>query len=80
MKVPGQCLLQVNEPTSDDNDENDGDNNTVVVDETCCSETEGMLAKKKCSTRSGQSATPFAFNCSDESLNPKQYRKVLRPK
>ena len=72
MKVPGQCLLQVNEPTSDDNDENDGDN-TVVVDETCCSETEGMLAKKKCSTRSGQSATcfAFAFNCSDESLNPK---------
>ena len=69
MKVPGQCLLQVNEPTSDDNDENHGDN--VVVDETCCSETEGMLAKKKCSTRSGQSATRFAFNCSDESLNPK---------
>ena len=60
MKVPGQCLLQVNEPTSDDYDENDGDN-TVVVDETCCSETEGMLAKEKCSTRSGQSATCFAF-------------------
>ena len=62
MKVPGQCLLQVNEPTSDDNDENDG-NNTVVVDETCFSETEGILAKKKCSTRSGWSATRFAFNC-----------------
>ena len=60
MKVPGQCLLQVNELTSDDYDENDGDN-TVVVDETCCSETEGMMAKKKCSTRSGQSATCFAF-------------------
>ena len=72
MKVPGQCLLQVNEPTSDDNDENDKDN-TVVVDETCWSETEGMLAKKKCTTRSGQSATyfAFAFNYSDESLNPK---------
>ena len=79
MKVPGQCLLQVNEPTSDDNDENDGDN-TIAVDETCCSETEGMLAKKQCSTRSGWSATRFAFNCIDESLNPKQYRKVLRPK
>ena len=60
MKVPGQCLLQVNEPTSDDYDENDGDN-TVVVDETCCSETEGMLVKEKCSTRSGQSATCFPF-------------------
>ena len=59
MKVPGQCLLQVNKPTSDDNDENDGDN-AVVVDETCCSETEGMLGKKKCSTRSGRSATRFA--------------------
>ena len=71
MKVLGQCLLQANEPTSDDNDENDGDN-TVVVDEVC-SETELMLAKKKCSTRSGQSATyfAFAFNCSDQSLNPK---------
>ena len=61
MKVPGQCLLQVNEPTSDDND---GDN--TVVDETCCSETEGMLAKKKCRTRSGQSATRIAFNYIDE--------------
>ena len=46
--MPGQCLLEVNEPTSDDNDEDHGDN-TVVVYETCCSETEGMLAKKKCS-------------------------------
>ena len=61
MKVPGQCLLQVNEPTSDDNDENHGDN-TVFVDETCCSETEGMLAKKKYSTSSGRSAARFAFN------------------
>ena len=64
MKLPGQCLLEVNEPTSDDNDENDGDN--TVVDETCCSETEGMLAKKKCSTRSGRSATRIAFNYIDE--------------
>ena len=53
MKGPGQRFFQVNEPSSDDNDENDGDD-TVVVGETWCSETEGMLAKNKCSTRSGR--------------------------
>ena len=66
MKLPSQCLLQANKPTSDDNDKRCGDD-TVVVGETWCSETEGMLsenendesecellpslAKKKCSTR-----------------------------
>ena len=51
---------------------------TVTVGEIWCSESEGMvsesegddsdcvlgpsLARKKCSTRSGQSATSFAFN------------------
>ena len=80
MTVPGQRLLQANEPTSDDNDESDGDDTVVVVGETWCSESEGMLsesesesddsecqlvpspAKKRCSTRSGRSATCFALN------------------
>ena len=65
--MPGQHLLQANEPgTSGDDDESDGDD-TVVVGETWCSESEGMLsesddsecelvpspAKKRCSTSSG---------------------------
>ena len=44
MKVPGQHLLQANKPTSDDNDKKVGDD-TVVVGETWCSETEGMLSE-----------------------------------
>ena len=90
MKVPGQHLLQANEPTSDNND-NKGGHDTAVVGETWCSEPEGMLnesenddgecellpspAKKKCSTTSGH-----ALHSIGESLNPKWYRKVLRPK
>ena len=66
MKVPGQHLLQANEPTSDNNDKKGG-HDTAVVGETWCSKPEGMLnesenddgecellpspAKKKCSTR-----------------------------
>ena len=90
MKVPGQHLLQANESTSDNNDKKGG-HDTVVLGETWCRETEGMLnesenddgecellpspAKKKCSTRSGH-----ALHSIGESLNPKWYRKVLRPK
>ena len=81
MKVPGQCLLQANKPTSDDNDQKGG-YDTVVVGETWYSETVGMLsetenddsecellqlpAKKKCSTRSGH-----ALHSIGKSLNPK---------
>ena len=81
MKVPGQCLLQANKPTSDDNDKKCGDD-TVVVGETWCSETEGMLsesenddsecellpspAKKQYSTRSGR-----ALHSIGKLLNPK---------
>ena len=78
MTVPGQRLLQANEPpASDGDDESDGDD-TVVVGETWCGESEGMLiesdsddsecelvpspAKKRCSTRSERSPTRFAFN------------------
>ena len=85
MTVRGQHLLQASEPTSDDDDESDGDDN-VFAGETCCGENEGMLsesdslnvsenesddsdcelalslAKKRCRTNSGQSATSFAFN------------------
>ena len=44
MKVPGQRLLQANEHTSDDDDhESDGDD-TVVVGETWCSESEGRFS------------------------------------
>ena len=42
MKVPAQHLLQANEPTSDGNDKKGG-HDTVVMSETWCSETEGML-------------------------------------
>ena len=44
MKVPDQRLLQDNKPTSDDNDQKGGDD-TVVVGETWCSDTEGMLSE-----------------------------------
>ena len=83
MKVPGQRLLQANKPTSDDNDKKGGDD-TVVVGETWCSETEGMLsesenddsecellplpANKKCSTRSGHTLQLIIIG---KSLNPK---------
>ena len=47
MKVPGQCLLQAKEHTSDDDDhESDGDH-TVVVGETWCSESEGMFSESE---------------------------------
>ena len=46
MKVPGQHLLQANEPTSDDNDKKGG-HDTVVVGEIWCSETEGMLSESE---------------------------------
>ena len=81
MKVPGQCLFEANKPTSDDNDKKCG-GDTVVVGETWCSETEGMLsesenddnecellpspAKKKCSARSGRALPSIG-----KSLNPK---------
>ena len=44
MTVRGQHLLQANKPTSDDDDESDGDD-TVVAGETWCSESEGMLSE-----------------------------------
>ena len=47
MKVPDQRLLQANEPTSDDDDESDKDDTVVVVCETWCSETEGMLSESE---------------------------------
>ena len=46
MIVPGQHLLQANEPTSDDNDKKGG-HDTVVVGEIWCSETEGMLSESE---------------------------------
>ena len=83
MKIPGQSLLQANKPTSDDNDKKGGDD-TAVVGETWCSETEGMLsesenddsecellplpANKKCSTRSGHTLQSIIIG---KSLNPK---------
>ena len=44
MTVRGQYLLQANEPTSDDDDNSDGDD-TVIVGETWCSESEGTLSE-----------------------------------
>ena len=46
MTVPGQRLLQANEPASDGDDESDGDD-TVVLGETWCSESEGMLSESE---------------------------------
>ena len=46
MTVPGQLLLQANEPASDGDDESDGDG-TVVLGETWCSESEGILIESE---------------------------------
>ena len=46
MTVPGQRLLQANEPASDGDDESDGDG-TIVLGETWCSESEGMLSESE---------------------------------